>query len=58
MLWWQILLIVIGALVGAGLILFAVTFTLYWFNLDMKVIHWFYGKMKKHYDNIERDRKI
>lgn len=50
--------IVIGAIVALAIILFAVTFTLYWFNVDMKFMRWFYKKMQKHYDNIERDRKI
>lgn len=50
--------IVIGAIVGFVLLFFALTFTLYWFNVDMKFMRWFYKKMQKHYDNIERDRKI
>jgi len=39
-------------------LLFVVTFTIYWFNLDMKLIYKITPFMKKHYDNIDRDRKI
>lgn len=38
--------IVIGCVAGAALLFFLVTFTIYWFNLDMKLIYWFYHKMK------------
>lgn len=46
-----ILLIVIA-------VLFAVTFSVYFFNLDMKLVRVIYDKMQKHYDNIEKDRKL
>ncbi|MCH5317953.1 MAG: hypothetical protein J1E05_08255 [Eubacterium sp.] len=46
-----IILIVIVAL-------FAVTFCIYFFNLDMKLIRIVYDKLGKHYDNIEKDRKL
>ena len=58
MVWWQILLIVIAALAAALILFFAVTFALYWFNADMKFIHWFYNKISKHYDNMKRDREL
>lgn len=58
MLWWQILLIVLGAIVGAALLFFIVTFALYWSNADMKLINWLYNKLGKHYDNMDRDRKL
>lgn len=38
------------------LALFALTFTIYFFNLDMKLIRIVYDKMGKHYDNL--DKKI
>ncbi len=56
--WWVILLIVLAAIVGAALLFFALTFTLYWFNVDMKFINWFYNKMNEHYDNMKRDRNL
>ena len=37
--------IVIGSVAGALLLFFLVTFTIYWFNLDMKFIYWFYMMM-------------
>lgn len=50
--------IVIGSIAGLLLLFFLLTFTIYWFNLDMKFIYWFYHKMKGHYDNMERNRKL
>lgn len=50
--------IVIGSVAGALLLFFLLTFTIYWFNLDMKLMHWLYFKMKKHYDKMERERKL
>ena len=50
--------IVIGSVAGALLLLFVLTFTIYWFNLDMKLIYWFYHKMKKHDDRMERTHKL
>ena len=50
--------IVIGSVAGALLLFFLVTFTIYWFNLDMKFIYWFYMKMKGHYDHMERHPKL
>lgn len=38
--------------------LFAVTFTIYWFNADMKLIRTVYEKLQPHYDNLEKDRKL
>lgn len=39
------------------LVLFALTFTVYFFNLDMKLIRVVYDKMNKHYDNLEKKDK-
>ena len=38
--------------------LFAVTFIIYWFNLDMKLVRFIYDKLQKHYDNMKRDKKL
>lgn len=40
------------------LCLFAVTFIIYFFNLDMKLVRFVYDKLGKHYDNLEKDRKL
>ena len=37
---------------------FAVTFAIYWFNLDMKLIKKVYFALQKHYDSMKRDRKL
>ena len=50
--------IVLGSIAGLLLLFFLVTFTIYWFNLDMKFIYWFYNKMTKHYDHMERQRRL
>lgn len=46
-----IILIVIAAL-------FVLTFAVYWFNLDMKLVRRIYDLLGKHYDNLEKDRKL
>lgn len=46
-----IILIVIAAL-------FLLTFCIYFFNLDMKLVRKIYEMLGKHYDNIEKDRKL
>lgn len=50
--------IVLGSIAAVLLLFFLVTFTVYWFNLDMKFIYWFYKKMKGHYDHMERTHKL
>ncbi|MCH5170733.1 MAG: hypothetical protein J1F24_05545 [Oscillospiraceae bacterium] len=40
------------------LCLFAITFIIYFFNLDMKLVRFIYDKLGKHYDNLEKDRKL
>ncbi len=37
---------------------FVVTFLIYWFNLDMKLIRKVYDALQKHYDNMKRDKKL
>ena len=46
-----IILIIIAAL-------FVLTFSIYYFNLDMKLVRKIYELLGKHYDNIEKDRKL
>ena len=38
--------------------LFVLTFTVYFFNLDMKLTSALQPLLAKHYDKIKRDRKI
>ncbi len=42
----------------AGLGFFAVTFVVYFFNLDMKLTSVMEGFMLKHYDKIDRDHHL
>ncbi len=50
-----IALIIIGVLLG----LFVITFTIYWFNLDMKLIRAVYDWLwKNHYDKMKKDKKL
>lgn len=37
---------------------FVVTFLIYWFNLDMKLVRKVYDALQKHYDNMKRDKKL
>lgn len=46
-----IILVVIAAL-------FVLTFGIYYFNLDMKLVRRIYDLLSKHYDNLEKDRKL
>ncbi len=39
-------------------VLFVVTFTIYYFNLDMKLVRKVYDLLGKHYDNLEKDRRL
>lgn len=40
------------------LALFIATFSVYYFNLDMKLVRVLYDKLQVHYDNLEKDRKL
>lgn len=51
---WKILLIIAIVLVA----LFVLTFIVYWFNLDMKLVRKIYDKLQPHYDSLEKDRKL
>ncbi len=37
---------------------FGLTFTIYWFNLDMKLVRKIYDALQKHYDNLKRDKRL
>ena len=37
---------------------FLLTFAIYWFNLDMKLVRKVYDLLGKHYDNMKRDKKL
>jgi hypothetical protein len=50
----NILLIILAVIVA----FFVVTFLIYWFNLDMKLVRKVYDALQKHYDNMKRDRKL
>ena len=50
----EIFLIILAVIVS----LFILTFVIYWFNLDMKLIRFVYDKLQKHYDNMKRDKKL
>lgn len=50
----EIVLIILGVIFA----FFAVTFAIYWFNLDMKLVRRFYDALQKHYDKMKRDKKL
>ncbi|MBQ3904287.1 MAG: hypothetical protein II744_04855 [Eubacterium sp.] len=54
MLFLKILLIILAVLAG----LFILTFVIYWFNADMKLVRVIYDKLQPHYDNLEKDKKL
>ena len=39
-------------------VLFVLTFGIYYFNLDMKFVRKVYDLLGKHYDNLEKDKKL
>jgi len=43
---------------GVILSFFIITFTIYFFNLDMKLIRKVYDLLGKHYDTMKRDKKL
>ncbi len=53
--WWAILLIVLASVIVG---FFVLTFAIYWFNLDMKIVYKVYWKLSKHYDNVKRNREL
>ena len=50
----DIVLIILAVIV----VLFLLTFAIYWFNLDMKLVRKVYDLLQKHYDNMKRDKKL
>jgi uncharacterized membrane protein SpoIIM required for sporulation len=48
------LFVILGVIAG----FFVLTFIVYWFNLDMKLIRKVYDALQKHYDKMKRDRKL
>ena len=50
----DIILIILAVIVA----LFVLTFAIYWFNLDMKLVRKVYELLGKHYDNMKRDKKL
>lgn len=49
---------VIFIILGIILALFVITFVIYFFNLDMKLIRKVYDFLGKHYDKMKRDKKL
>ncbi len=45
-------------ILGIVLALFLITFVIYWFNLDMKLVRVIYDALGKHYDKMKRDKKL
>ena len=50
----EVLFIILGVILA----LFLITFAIYWFNLDMKLIRVVYDWLQKHYDKMKRDKKL
>ena len=50
----EIILIILAVIFA----LFLLTFAIYWFNLDMKLVRKVYDLLGKHYDNMKRDKKL
>ncbi|MBQ4626522.1 MAG: hypothetical protein IJB45_04640 [Clostridia bacterium] len=49
---------VIFIILGVLLALFVITFAIYFFNLDMKLVRVIYDILGKHYDTMKRDKKL
>ncbi len=50
----EIILIILAVVFA----LFLITFAVYWFNLDMKLVRVIYDALGKHYDKMKRDKKL
>ena len=50
--------IVLGSIAGLLLLFFLVTFTIYWFNLDTKLVKALEQPLMKHYDSLPRDHRL
>ena len=51
-------MVVLFIILGVILALFVLTFTIYFLNLDMKLIRKIYDLLGKHYDTMKRDKKL
>ena len=49
---------IILTILAVILCFFVITFAIYWFNLDMKLVRVVYDFLQKHYDNMKRDKKL
>ena len=54
----MVVLKILGIVVLISLIFFVVTFTVYFFNLDMKLTAALEPLFLKHYDKIKRDKHL
>lgn len=54
----KLFLKLIGRLVLAAVIFVGVTFPIYWFNADMKLVRKIYDKLQPYYDNLVKDRRL
>ena len=45
-------------LLAAAAAFFVITFAIYWFNLDSKLVKAIIPAMTKHYDGLKRDRRL
>ncbi len=50
----DVLLIILGVVLG----FFVITFAIYYFNLDMKLVRMLYDLLGKHYDTMKRNKKL
>ena len=51
----EVLFIILGVILA----LFVITFAIYWFNLDMKLVRKVYDWLWKHrYDKMKKDKKL
>lgn len=58
MTWWQILLIVLGSILGFVLLLLILLFLVYFFNLDSKLLAIIQKWLNKKYDKRKRNRHL
>lgn len=49
---------ILGIVLIVLLALFVLTFVVYWFNLDMKLVRFIYDKLQPHYDNLKKDKRL
>ena len=50
----DVLMIILSVVLG----FFVITFIIYYFNLDMKLVRVLYDLLGKHYDTMKRDKKL